>query len=71
MDDVIIYSNGIREDHFRKVRTVLRALWDGGLFLDPKKSEFIQKRIEYLGFIVYTDRKGVGPDEEKVEAIKN
>jgi hypothetical protein len=26
MDDVIIYSNGSREDHFRKVREVLRAL---------------------------------------------
>jgi transposase InsO family protein len=71
MDDVIIYSNGSREDHFRKVREVLRALWDGGLFLDPKKSEFAQKRIKYLGFIVHADGKGVGPDEEKVEAIRN
>jgi len=26
MDDMIIYSNGSREDHFRKVRTVLRKL---------------------------------------------
>ena len=71
MDDVIIYSNGTREDHFRKVRTVLRALWDGGLFLDPKKSEFARKKIKYLGFIVHADGKGVGPDEEKVEAIRN
>ncbi|KAM0713169.1 hypothetical protein Q7P35_000621 [Cladosporium inversicolor] len=71
MDDIIIYSNGTREDHFRKVRTVLRALWDRGLFLDPKKSEFAQKKIKYLGFIVHADGKGVGPDEEKVEAIRN
>ena len=40
MDDVIIYSDGTREDHFRKVKTVLRKLWDGGLFLDPAKSKF-------------------------------
>jgi len=26
MDDVIIYSDRTREDYFRKVRTVLRAL---------------------------------------------
>ncbi|GAB7336948.1 hypothetical protein MBLNU13_g02313t1, partial [Cladosporium sp. NU13] len=71
MDDVIIYSNGSREDHFRKVRTVLQALWDGGLFLDPKKSEFAQKKIKYLGFIVHADGKGVSPDEEKVEAVRN
>jgi hypothetical protein len=26
IDDMIIYSNGIREDHFRKVKTVLQKL---------------------------------------------
>ena len=71
MDDVIIYSDGSREDHFRKVRTVLRKLWDGGLFLDPDKSEFARKKIKYLGFIVHADGKGVGPDPEKVEAVRN
>ena len=70
MDDVIIYSNGSREDHFRKVRTVLRKLWDGGLYLDPEKSEFARKSIKYLGFIVYADGKGVGPDSTKVDAIR-
>ena len=69
MDDVIIYSSGSREDHFRKVRTVLQKLWDGGLYLDPDKSEFAQKKIKYLGFIVHADGKGVGPDPEKLEAI--
>ena len=71
MDDVIIYSNGSREDHFRKVKTVLQKLWDGGLFLDPGKSEFAKKKIKYLGFIVYADGNGVGPDPEKVEAVRN
>ena len=70
MDDVIIYSNGSREDHFRKVRTVLRKLWDGGLYLDPGKCEFARKSIKYLGFIVYADGKGVGPDETKVDAVR-
>lgn len=41
IDDVIIYSNGSRDDYFRKVRTVLRKLWSGGLYLDPDKSEFV------------------------------
>jgi transposase InsO family protein len=70
MDDVIIYSNGTREDHFRKVRTILQKLWDGGLYLDPGKCEFARKSIKYLGFIVYADGKGVGPDASKVEAIR-
>ena len=71
IDNVIIYSSGLRDDHFRKVGTVLRYLWDGGLYLDPKKSEFVQKKIKYLGFVVYADRKGVVPDQEKVEAVQN
>ena len=71
IDDVIIYSSGSREDYFRKVRTVLQKLWDGGLYLDPDKSEFAQKKIKYLGFIVYTNRKGVGPDPEKLDAIRD
>lgn len=71
LDDVIIYSNGSREDHMRKVRLVLRKLWDGGLYLDPEKSEFAQKQIKYLGFIVHADGKGVGTDPEKVEAVQD
>ena len=71
LDDVIIYSNGLREDYFQKVRAILRRLQDGGLYLDLGKSEFAQKKIKYLGFIVHTDRKGVGTDLEKVEAIKS
>ena len=71
MDDVIIYSNGTREDHFRKVRIVLQKLWDGGLYLDPGKCEFARKSIKYLGFVVYADGKGVGPDASKVDAIRD
>ena len=71
MDDVIIYTNGSRGDHFQKVRQVLRKLWDGGLFLDPGKSEFARKTIKYLGFIVHADGKGVSSDPIKVEAIRN
>jgi transposase InsO family protein len=70
MDDVVIYSSGSREDHFHKVRAVLQKLWDGGLHLDLGKSEFAQKKIKYLGFIVHADGKGVGPDPEKVEAVR-
>jgi len=70
MDDVIVYSSGSKEDHFLKVKKVLRKLWDGGLFLDPGKSEFARKKIKYLGSIVEADGKGVSTDPEKVEAVK-
>jgi hypothetical protein len=70
IDDVIIYSNGSREDYFRKIRTVLKKLWSGGLYLDPGKCEFARKSIKYLGFIVYADGNSVGPDSTKVDAIR-
>ena len=70
IDDIIIYSNRLQEDHFYKIRTVLHKLQNRGLYLNPKKSEFTQKSIKYLGFIVYTDRKEVGPDSTKVDAIR-
>lgn len=39
-----------------------------GLFLNPKnyKSVKVKKKIKYLDFIVYTDRKGVEADPKKV-----
>ncbi len=71
IDDIVIYSSSSREDHLQKIRTVLRKLWDGGLFLDPGKSEFARKKIKYLGFIVHTDGKGIEANLEKIEAIRD
>jgi hypothetical protein len=70
MDDVLIHSLGTRQDHFRKVRLVLRRLWDAGLHLDAEKSEFAQKTIKYLRFIVHADGKGLETDLSKVDAIQ-
>ena len=71
MDDVLIYSNGSKEDHYRKVRIVLRKLLDAGLHLDPDKCEFAKKTIKYLGFIVHADGKGLEADPEKVNAVRD
>lgn len=70
-DDVIIYTKGTKDEHMEKVRVVLQKLFDGGLHLDPEKSEFGVKRIKYLGFIVNADGKGVEADPEKVQAVEN
>lgn len=37
-----------------------------GLFLNPKNYNSVKKKIKYLDFIVYTDRKGVEADPKKV-----
>lgn len=69
IDDIIIYSNGSRKDHRRKVAKVLQKLQDAGLQCDIDKSEFEQDSVKYLGFIVRAG-EGVHVDPKKVEAIR-
>ncbi|KAI0994516.1 hypothetical protein K3495_g13666 [Podosphaera aphanis] len=69
LDDVLIWSDGSKEDHLEKVNKVLEKLTKAGLKLDLKKCDFAVKRIKYLGFIVTVD-KGISVDPEKVEAVK-
>ena len=69
VDDVLIYSEGSRQDHEEKVRTIIEKLGRAGLQLDIKKSEFCVKRTKYLGFIIEAE-KGIAMDPEKVRAIR-
>jgi transposase InsO family protein/predicted aspartyl protease len=69
LDDVLIYSNGSKKDHTRKVRRVLGLLRDAGLHLDIRKCKFMVKEVLYLGYVV-TAGKSVKPDPEKVKAIQ-
>lgn len=57
IDDVLIYTSGSKEDHFRQVRKVLLRLQEAGLYLDPEKCEFGVTQVKYLGFVVHA---GVG-----------
>ena len=70
VDDIIIYSSGTYEDHMERVELVLRKLLAAGLYLDPKKYEFVKKVIKYLGFIVEAGR-GIRTDLEKIQVIEN
>ncbi|KAF5503436.1 Transposon Tf2-6 polyprotein [Colletotrichum fructicola] len=69
MDDVLIYSNGSRQDHEAKVKLVLHKLAAAGLRLDPHKCAFSVKTVKYLGFII-TAGVGISCDPEKLKAIK-
>ena len=69
VDDIIIYSHGSLADHRRKVGKVLQKLQDAGLQCDIGKSEFEQKTVKYLGFIIHAG-EGIHVDPQKVEAIQ-
>jgi transposase InsO family protein len=68
IDDILIYSEGSRNQHREHVRRVLQRLREAGLQIDIDKCEFEVKSTKYLGFIVEAG-KGVRMDPAKVNAI--
>ena len=67
IDDVLIVPKGDFKDHLEKVDVVLNRMKKIGMQLEPKKSHFGAKSVEYLGYIV--TREGLRPQPSKVNAI--
>jgi hypothetical protein len=67
MDDLLIITRGILDDHLQKIETVLNRLCDAGLKVNEAKSLFCAHEIEYLGYIL--TREGIKPQPKKVQAI--
>ena len=68
MDDILIYTDGSKNDHWEKVRDVLKKLQKAGLYLDRNKCEFLSKKVKYLGFIIIAGESFTA-DPEKIKAI--
>lgn len=66
LDDIIIYSK-TWEEHLCHLREVFRRLARANWKIVPKKCEFAQPGIPYLGHIV--DRQGIRPGDLKTKAI--
>ena len=68
LDDILIFTNSddqVEHDHL--VRTVLSKLISAGLFCNPKKCVFSQKKVEFLGYEVSS--RGVQMSPAKVDAV--
>ena len=68
MDDIAIWSRTV-EKHTANVTTILQALLDHKLYLNPKKSKLFCSEIRFLGHRI--SAKGVEADEGKADRIKN
>jgi putative transposase len=70
IDDILILQqeDKTENDHLKMITTVLQRLEDKGFRANLRKSFFMQKEIEYLGYLL-TD-KGLKPQVKKVEAMK-
>ena len=70
LDDVLIFTKGSLQKHYKHVRQVIKRLQEAGLNLELSKCEFDVQRTKYLGFILEA-RKGTLIDPEKVQAIQD
>ncbi len=59
MEDLLIITRGILDEHLQKMETVLTRLRDAGLKANTAKSWFCAHEIEYLGYIL--TREGIKP----------
>ena len=66
-DDLLVITRETLEDHWEKLREVLRRLRDAGLKVNATKSFFCTHKIEYLGYIL--TREGIKPQPKQVQAI--
>jgi len=69
IDDVLIIQrqNESEDDHLAKIEEVLQRLETAGFKANLRKSFFMQKEVDYLGYRL-TDN-GIGPQPQKIEAM--
>jgi hypothetical protein len=66
LDDILIFSK-TKEEHDQHLKLVMERLRQAELFVNPKKSEFYQTEVEYLGYTI--NPEGVKMDTSRVDAI--
>jgi hypothetical protein len=66
LNDILIYSDDMSQ-HKKHVKEVLRRLWKHGLYANAGKCEFHRDSVEYLGYILTSDRLCMAKD--KVQTI--
>ncbi len=67
MDDLLIITRGMLNQHLKKKETGFTRLHDTRLKINAAKSPFCAHEIEYLGYILTRD--GIKPQPKKVQAI--
>jgi hypothetical protein len=67
MDDLLIITRGILDQHLQKMETVITRLRDAGLKVNTAKSLFCAHEIEYLSYKLI--REGIKPQPKKVQTI--
>jgi len=67
LDDILVYSKS-KNEHLQHLQKVLKTLRENKLYAKWEKCELFQKQVEYLGYVISTDRIAV--DDRKIKSIK-
>ena len=67
IDNIAIWSRTV-EEHTQNVATILQALEDNKLFINPKKTKLFSTEIRFLGHRIMA--KGIEADEGKADRVK-
>lgn len=67
MDDVVIFSKSLPE-HIDHIEKIFKRLKEVNLKLQLDKSEFLSKKVAFLGHIITPE--GIKPNPTKIEAIQ-
>ena len=69
-DDILVIQrqNQSTKDHLIEVEKVLERLQSAGFKANLRKSFFMQKSVEHLGYQLTTD--GIGPQPKKIEGTE-
>lgn len=68
LDNIIIFSR-TNEEHLDRPQQVFDKLRAAGLKLSPKKCNFFQERVRYVGHII--SNQGIETDPEKTNKVLN
>jgi hypothetical protein len=55
--DHLIISGRTFNEHLLNLRKVFQRLWEASLKLNPEKCQFVQKELQYFGYIVTPEGK--------------
>jgi transposase InsO family protein len=68
LDDIIVFSDDIAS-HLVRLEKIFERLNQASLKLKPSKCSFLQRRVNFLGYII--SENGIGTDSAKIEAVAN
>ena len=70
MDDCLVHSKFA--DHLQDLTNLFQSLINNGLKISPKKCQFFQTELVYMGlkFLIYNGRPSITPMKDKCDAIR-